>query len=88
MSHAALLNSGATVPTPDFANLPVNVDRKVGADLITKFYFPVSPRSLERWPLPWRRVNGCAITPTAVLLEEARKRFEAAPVIQGGSRAG
>jgi hypothetical protein len=67
------------------ADLPVNVDRKVGAAVVTHNFFKISPRSLERWPLPWRRVNGRANTPTVELVREAHARLTAAPEIMGGS---
>jgi hypothetical protein len=71
---------------PNLAELPVNTDREAGAELITRFFFPISKRSLERWPLSWRHVNGKAICPTAELLAEAQRRFDAAPTIRGGHR--
>jgi hypothetical protein len=69
------------------ADLPPNVDRRIGAALITKHMFPVSHRSLEAWPLPTRHVNGRAVVPTDVLFEVAYARFAAAPVVMGGRRA-
>ncbi len=66
------------------ATLPVNTDRKTGADLITRYLFPISHRTLERWPLRWRHVNDRAITPTAELLREAYARLMAAPEVLGG----
>jgi hypothetical protein len=74
-------------PEPDLATLPANLDKRGAAQLITKHFFPVSYRSLERWPLTWRQVNGRSITPTKDLLAEAQRRFDAAPVIRGGRRA-
>lgn len=66
------------------ASLPVNVDRRTGAALITKYLFPVSHRSLEAWPLPTRHVNGRAVVPTAKLFEIAFAKLIAAPVVMGG----
>ena len=65
---------------------PTNVDRRAGAELVTRLYFPVSPRTIEAWPLPVRRVNGKALYDTAELLAYAREKLEAAPAIQGGRR--
>jgi hypothetical protein len=67
--------------------LPTNSDRRAGAALVKQFFFDVSPRTLEAWPLPTRRVNGRAITPTAKLFEEAHRRLEAAPLVIGGRRS-
>jgi hypothetical protein len=44
--------------------LPLHVNRRQGAELITQYFFPVSPRTLEVWPLSTRRVNGQAISET------------------------
>ncbi len=67
--------------------LPVNTDRKTGAPIITKHFFPVSPRTLEAWPLPTKHVNGKAIVPTAALFEIAYAKLMAAPVVMGGRKA-
>lgn len=64
--------------------LPKRVDRKRGAALVTYLHFPISPRTLERWPLRWRRVNGRALVETRDLLAEAQRRVDLAPTICGG----
>jgi len=69
---------------PDLSELPVNSNRHQLAAIITQYFFKVSARSLERWPLSWRHVNGRSICRTADALEEARRRLEAAPVIRSG----
>lgn len=46
--------------------------------------FPVSPRTLESWPVPTRLVNGKATFDTAELLAFARSKLDASPAIQGG----
>jgi hypothetical protein len=68
------------------SDLPTNVDRRTGADLITRHFFPVSYRTLEAWPLPTRHVNGKAIVPTANLFVVAFAKLNAATVIMGGRR--
>ena len=70
--------------TPDLAALPVRVDRKTGAELVTRFYFPTSARTLEAWHLPVIYANGKALIETADLLDFARRKIEAAPKIMGG----
>jgi hypothetical protein len=83
------LTSAANLPDDlqaVLANQPPNVDRRKGADLITKHLFPVSHRSLEAWPLPTRQVNGRAIISTATLFEVAYAKLAAAPVIMTGKR--
>jgi hypothetical protein len=71
------------MPSPgiDLGILPVRVDRKMGATLITRFFFPISPRTLERWPLPTRLVVGRALYETAALFAHAQALLDAAPVL-------
>ena len=40
---------------------PKHADRKTLAAIISHEFFPISPRSLERWPLQVRRANGRAV---------------------------
>ena len=68
------------------AEQPANVDRRTGAELITRHFFPISYRSLEAWSLPTRRVNGKAIVPTVKLFEIAFAKLTAAPVVMGGRK--
>lgn len=84
-----LAGIAASVPaatTPNLRTLPVRVDRRAGAELVTRFYFPVSHRSLEAWPLTWRRVNGKAVCDTAELFALAEAKLNAAPAVRGGRR--
>ena len=74
-----LTRTAATIP--DLAELPARVDRKRGAELVTKFYFPISHRTLERWPLPVRHLNGKAVMETRDLLAMAASLLDAAPVL-------
>ena len=81
--HPSVQNeTSKTAPTP----LPVRVDRKTAAALVTQHFFPVSPRTVEAWPLTIRRVNGRATMETAELFAFARAKVEAAPPIKGGRR--
>ena len=73
-------------PASQSAPHPVNVDRRAGAELVTRLFFPVSPRTIEAWPLAVRRVNGKAIYDTAELLAYAQEKLEAAPAMRGGKR--
>jgi hypothetical protein len=69
------------------AELPANVDRRTAADLVTKYFFPVSYRTLEAWPLRTRRVNGRAISSTSELFTTAHAKLCSAPMVMGGRRA-
>jgi hypothetical protein len=64
--------------------LPMRVGRRAAAAIVSERYFPVSYRTLERWPLNWRRINGRAVANTDELLAEAQRRVDDAPVIRGG----
>ena len=64
--------------------LPRRIDRRLAAQVVSDHFFPVSPRTLERWPLTWRRINGRALADTEELLAEAQRRVDAASAIRGG----
>jgi hypothetical protein len=67
-------------------DLPRYADKSTLAEIHRKFFGPLSPRSLERgWPLAWRRVNGRAVASVKEFMVEAKRRFDEAPVIRGGS---
>jgi hypothetical protein len=66
------------------AAFPKRVDRKAGAEIISQLHFPISPRTLERWPLTWQRINGRSLCETTELLAEAQRRVSEAPRIAGG----
>jgi hypothetical protein len=68
----------------ELPNLPRQGDRKTLAQLISKFIFPVSPRTLESWPLHSRRVNGHAVAETYEALALAWRKFNSAPVTMSG----
>jgi hypothetical protein len=65
-------------------DLPRRLDRRLAAQVVSVHFFPVSPRTLERWPLTWRRINGRALADTEELLAEAQRRVDAAPAVRGG----
>ncbi len=75
-----------TAPTPDLGSLPVRVDRRKGAELVTLHFFPVSARTLEAWPLDWRHVNGRATCETADLFAVAKAKLDAAPLVRTSRR--
>ena len=82
------MNASTDKPdVPAFSEVPRRVDRKAGAELLTRYFFPVSARSLEIWPLTWRHVNGKAVCETAELFAVAQAKLDAAPPIRGGKRA-
>ena len=56
--------------------LPQYADKQTAAAIITHFYFPISPRTLERWPLIVRRPNKVAIYAVEELLSVAKQKFD------------
>jgi hypothetical protein len=79
LRDALLTTTALPAPAPDLSTPPVRVDRRKGAALVTQRYFPVSPRTLEGWPLPWLLVNGKATCLTADLFAVAQAKIDAAP---------
>ncbi len=76
-------NSGGSPRLVD-SPLPLRVDRRRGASIITERFFPVSYRTLETWPVTWRRVNGRCTCDTRELLAVAEEKLAAAPSLKGG----
>jgi hypothetical protein len=70
-------------PLPDLTDLPMRVTRE---DAAARYFFKTSPRTLERAPLPWRRLNGKAHVETAELFRFAASILDEAPAIMGGRR--
>ena len=71
------------IELPDFlkaelSKLPRNGDRRMLAQIITQLIFPVSHRSLEVWPLTWRRVSKKAVASTEEALRHAWRMYDAA----------
>jgi hypothetical protein len=64
--------------TYDLENLPRRIDYKRAAKLVSQHFFPISHRTLERWPLPRLKVNGKNTLETADVFAEAEARLEAA----------
>jgi hypothetical protein len=81
-----LLTTVAWPAEPDLSALPVRVDRRTGAALLARYFFPCSPRTLEAWPIRWRRVNGRALVETAELFALARGKLDEAPAVLGGRK--
>ena len=58
--------------------LPQYADKVTSAAIVSHRYFPISPRTLERWPLTVRRPNKSAIYEVAELLSVADKKLNKA----------
>ncbi|HEY0419593.1 MAG TPA: hypothetical protein VGC80_08745 [Acetobacteraceae bacterium] len=75
-----------THPEPDLTDLPRRVDRRCGAELVTRYFFPISPRTLEAWPLDWLQVNAKATCATVELFAVAQAKLDAAPLTRTARR--
>jgi len=71
---------------PKLSELPVRMDRETAANFLTKYFFRTHRRTLERWPLAWRTINGRAHCETAELIAFAEGKVAGAPVVVGGRR--
>jgi hypothetical protein len=76
----------APAAQPDLSTLPVRVDRKTAAELVTRHYFPSTTRAVEIWPLDWRLVNGKAVCETVDLFAVAQAKLDAAPLTRTARR--
>jgi hypothetical protein len=68
----------------DLSGQPVMLNRKAAAALITRLFFPVAAKTLERWPVAVRHVNGRAMIDTREIVAFAAAKIAAAPVFAGG----
>lgn len=64
--------------------LPRFADRKTTADIISHFYFPISPRTIETWPLKVRRPNRAAVLEVTEAMSLAERKLENAVVYKQG----
>jgi hypothetical protein len=72
-------------PEPDLDKMPICYgDKQQLAQIHCKYWGKLSYRSLEKWPLTWRIVNGRAVGSVSEFIAEAQRRFDAAPAIRGG----
>jgi hypothetical protein len=53
-------------------------DKATAAAIVTHHYFPISPRTLERWPLTVRRPNKAVVYEVAELMAMAEERLDGA----------
>lgn len=81
------LNPADLPPEPDPSRMPRLATRDQLATIHARYFGPLSPRTIEALPLPYRRVPGMpALYEVAAFLDWARQRLEAAPVLMGGRR--
>ena len=77
----------AVAGPPDLAALPVRVDRRTAAAIVTAYFFPVSHRTIERWSLPVRYVGGYALYETTDVIAAAESRLAESTPIRAGRRS-
>jgi len=58
--------------------LPQYADKSTAAAIITHHFFPISPRTLERWPLTVRRPNKATVYEVAEVLAVAEAKLSSA----------
>ena len=58
--------------------LPQYADKTTAAAIITHHFFPISPRTIERWPLTVRRPNKATIYEVGELMAYAEAKLQAA----------
>ena len=68
-----------TLPDPP----PEPATRKAVAAYVRRHVAPCSHRSIEKWPLPYRVLNGTAVFDWRDVLALLRERYDRAPV-RGG----
>jgi hypothetical protein len=86
------------MPRPAANAVPLHLPPEIDPDSLPRYsavpqleqigchYFgPISGRTIrETWPLEWRMFNGRLVTDTREFVAEAQRRFNTAPVQQGG----
>jgi hypothetical protein len=66
---------------------PVNVDAATAAAIVTQEFFPVSPRTIEAWPIPVRKPNGKKIYAVHDLKNYAQWLLDREPVMKQAAGA-
>ena len=66
-------------------NHPEYSDLKTGARLVTELFFRVSPRTIEKWPLAIRLINGRRHVKTSDLFARAEALIVNAPPVMANS---
>jgi len=73
-------------PEPDPDRMPImHGDKTQLAEIHSRYFAKLSPRSLERWPITWRKVNGRNVSSVRDFLALSKRRFDSAPLIRSGS---
>jgi hypothetical protein len=79
-SRRAALASTVAAMLPNYRDY---LTRQEAAAAITQHFFPIKPRTLERWPVSTTRVNGKACVLTREVFTEAQRRLDAAARVAG-----
>jgi hypothetical protein len=72
---------------PDFNAIPARMGKHQAAAFVSQFYFEVSFRTLERWPLPKKFVNGANQWRTTDLASFAKYKLKNAVASRGVPRS-
>ena len=89
LRNAMLERFAARLPgNRNASELPKLLDQDTASKLFKDAYgVSISPRTLERWDLPSRRINGRKAIEIEDFAAEAERRLDAAPKIQAGRPA-
>lgn len=73
-----------SLPIGRGAPLPRYCDRRLASELVMqRFGLRISARTMERWTIPSKRVNGHSIRETAAVFAYVEAMLAAAPLIAG-----
>ena len=83
-SNPVISEEGLSSLDSILADLPPRVPRDEAARLVTRNFFKISRRTLERWPVRWQRLNNKAHVDTRELFACAAAQLAASPRTMGG----
>jgi hypothetical protein len=68
------------IETPRF------IGRRTAAELVSTRFFPVSARTIQRWPLATRRIHGRALLDREEVFAYAETIIRSAPAVKQAGR--
>lgn len=71
------------IARPDLAAMPARLDKVTAAAFVSRFYWPVSPRTLERWTARTVKAGGRRLWPVRDLVQHCE--IVLASSVVGGS---
>lgn len=65
---------------------PRLIGRRTAAELVSTRFFPVSARTIQRWPLATRRIHGRALLDREEVFAYAETLIRSAPAVKQAGR--